>query len=69
MHLCQLHHVRVDDTMAQLVSSIALLDGIGRQLDPTRDLFDTARPVLSKLWHLHPDYRKAIGEETRKMLF
>ena len=69
MHLCQLHHVRVDDTMAQLVSSIALLDGIGRQLDPTRDLFDTARPVLSKLWHLHPDYRKAIGEETKKMLF
>ena len=69
MTLCQKHHVKVDDTMAQLVSSIALLDGIGRQLDPDRDLFDTARPILSKLWSLHPDYRKAIGEETRKILF
>ena len=69
MTLCQKHHVKVDDTMAQLVSSIALLDGIGRQLAPERDLFDTALPVLSRLWNLHPDYRKAIGKTSRNILF
>jgi aarF domain-containing kinase len=58
MDLCQQHHVRVDDTMAQLVSSIAILDGLGRQLDPDRDLFDTARPILKRFFSLHPDYRK-----------
>ena len=58
MDLCQQHHVRVDDTMAQLVSSIAILDGLGRQLDPDRDLFDTARPILKRFFSLHPDYRE-----------
>ena len=60
MNLCRTHCVLIDDTMAQLVSSIALLDGIGRQLDPTRDLFDTAKPVLLRLFDLHSDYRDAI---------
>lgn len=58
LDLCQRHHVRVDNSMAQLVSSIAILDGIGRQLDPDRDLFDTARPILKRVFSLHPDYQK-----------
>ena len=68
MNLCRGHCVVVDDTMAQLVSSIALLDGIGRQLDPSRDLFETAQPILFRLFDLHVDYRRAIGAETRKIL-
>lgn len=68
MDLCQRHHVRVDDTMAQLVSSIAILDGLGRQLDPDRDLFDTARPILKRFFSLHPDYRKLGARSLRKVV-
>jgi predicted unusual protein kinase regulating ubiquinone biosynthesis (AarF/ABC1/UbiB family) len=61
--LCQAHHVQVDASMAQLVSSIAILDGLGRQLDPSRDLFDTARPALLRLHKMHPDFRREIGRQ------
>jgi len=55
MNLARQHHVRVDPSFTQLVSGIALLEGIGRQLDPDLDLFRIALPILLEA---HPEYKK-----------
>ena len=56
--LCQRHHVKVDGAMARIVSSIAILDGIGRQLDPDLDLFAVAKPILLRLHEMDPEIRR-----------
>ena len=56
--LCQRHHVKVDGAMARIISSIAILDGIGRQLDPDLDLFAVAKPILLRLHEMDPEIRR-----------
>ena len=43
------HRVAVDGAFTSLVMSIAVLEGLGRQLDPTLDLFSVAMPLLRAL--------------------
>ncbi|KAK0662913.1 ABC1 family protein C21C3.03 [Lasiodiplodia hormozganensis] len=43
------HHVRLEGDFVNVVLSILLLEGIGRQLDPEMDLFAGALPILRKL--------------------
>lgn len=40
------HHVRMEADFVSVVVSILLLEGIGRQLDPNLDLFDSSIPIL-----------------------
>ncbi|KAG5418696.1 hypothetical protein I9W82_003414 [Candida metapsilosis] len=43
------HHVRMEGDFVSVVVAILLLEGIGRQLDPKLDLFQSSLPVLRKL--------------------
>ncbi|KKA22056.1 hypothetical protein T310_3946 [Rasamsonia emersonii CBS 393.64] len=43
------HHVRLEGDFVNVVISILLLEGIGRNLDPDLDLFKSALPILRQL--------------------
>lgn len=43
------HHVRMEGDFVNVVISILLLEGIGRQLDPHIDLLSSALPILRQL--------------------
>ncbi|PLB50537.1 putative ubiquinone biosynthesis protein [Aspergillus steynii IBT 23096] len=43
------HHVRLEGDFVNVVISILLLEGIGRNLDPNLDLFKSALPILRTL--------------------
>ncbi|KAG9314034.1 hypothetical protein JVU11DRAFT_4813 [Chiua virens] len=43
------HHVKMEGDFINTVISILLLEGIGRQLDPSLDLFKGALPILRQL--------------------
>lgn len=43
------HHVRMEGDFVNVVISILLLEGIGRNLDPNLDLFKSALPILRQL--------------------
>lgn len=43
------HHVRLEGDFVNVVLSILLLEGIGRQLDPNMDLFAGALPIMRQL--------------------
>ena len=45
--LVRQHRVQVDPAFTTLVMSIAVLEGLGRQLDPELDLFSVALPMLA----------------------
>jgi aarF domain-containing kinase len=42
------HHIKIDGDFANVVVSILLLEGIGRQLDPEADLLHAAIPFLTE---------------------
>ena len=44
--LVRVHQVKVEPNFTTLVMAIVVLEGLGRQLDPTLDLFDVALPML-----------------------
>lgn len=43
------HHVKMEPDFVNTVISILLLEGIGRSLDPSLDLFKSALPILRQL--------------------
>ena len=43
------HHVKMEGDFVNTVISVLLLEGIGRQLDPSLDLFKSALPILRML--------------------
>lgn len=43
------HHVKMESDFINTVISVLLLEGIGRQLDPSLDLFQSALPILRQL--------------------
>ncbi|KAK9459175.1 ABC1 family-domain-containing protein [Lipomyces oligophaga] len=43
------HHVRMEGDFINVVLSVLLLEGIGRQLDPNLDIFKSSLPILRKL--------------------
>ena len=45
--LLRTHQVQADPTFTTLVCSIVVLEGLGRQLDPSLDLFSVALPLLA----------------------
>lgn len=45
----RVHHVRMEGDFINTVISILLLEGIGRRLDPSLDLFASALPILRQL--------------------
>ncbi len=55
------HHVRIESDFTNLVVSITVLEGLGRQLDPEVDLFEASRPFLR--------FRKTGFYTTHKALF
>eukprot|EP00900_Chrysochromulina_parva_P007116 jgi/Chrpa1/16405/Chrysochromulina_OHIO_Genome00005193-RA len=44
--LVRVHRVKVEPNFTTLVTAIVVLEGLGRQLDPTLDLFAVALPLL-----------------------
>ena len=46
MSMVRAHHVKLEGDFVNVVVSIMLLEGIGRQLNPDLDLFKSALPVL-----------------------
>jgi len=44
--LVRTHHVQPDPVFTTLVCAIVVLEGLGRQLDPTLDLFSVGLPLL-----------------------
>lgn len=43
------HHVKLEPDFVNVVISILLLEGIGRQLDPSLDIFKSAVPIIRQL--------------------
>jgi aarF domain-containing kinase len=43
------HHVKMEGDFINTVLSVLLLEGIGRQLDPSLDLFSSSLPILRQL--------------------
>jgi aarF domain-containing kinase len=56
------HHVRLEGDFVNVVISILLLEGIGRQLDPDMDLFKSAIPILREVGALRAREAIARGE-------
>jgi len=56
------HHVRLEGDFVNVVISILLLEGIGRQLDPDMDLFKSALPILREVGALRAREAIAKGE-------
>jgi predicted unusual protein kinase regulating ubiquinone biosynthesis (AarF/ABC1/UbiB family) len=48
MNCVRRHHVKLESDFASLVISLAIIEGIGRQLDPEISLFHEAVPVMLK---------------------
>jgi predicted unusual protein kinase regulating ubiquinone biosynthesis (AarF/ABC1/UbiB family) len=48
MNTVRKHHVKLESDFASLVISLAIIEGIGRQLDPELSLFHEAVPVMLK---------------------
>lgn len=48
MNCVRRHHVKLESDFASLVISLAIIEGIGRQLDPQLSLFHQAVPVMLK---------------------
>ena len=46
MNLVRTHKVKVEPNFTTLVTAIIICEGLGRQLDPSLDLFDVALPLL-----------------------
>jgi len=44
--LVRTYKVKVEPNFTTLVTAIIILEGLGRQLDPSLDLFDVALPLL-----------------------
>ena len=49
LDMVRTHHVRLEGDFVNVVLSILLLEGIGRNLDPDMDLFAGALPILRQL--------------------
>lgn len=49
LHAVRQHHVKMEGDFINTVISVLLLEGIGRQLDPSLDLFSTSLPILRRL--------------------
>ena len=49
LSMVRTHHVRMEGDFVNVVLSILLLEGIGRNLDPSLDLFKSALPILRQL--------------------
>ncbi|CAG8795486.1 14271_t:CDS:2, partial [Gigaspora margarita] len=54
------HHVKLEGDFVNIIISILVLEGIGRQLDPDLDLLKNALPILRKLGTL--EARRGIKE-------
>jgi len=48
MNTVRQHHVKLESDFASLIISLAIIEGIGRQLDPNLSLFHQAVPVMLK---------------------
>ncbi len=46
MNIVRMHHVKLESDFASLIISLAIIEGIGRQLDPHLSLFHEAVPVM-----------------------
>lgn len=46
LSMVRVHHVRMEADFVSVVVAILLLEGVGRQLDPNLDLFDSSVPIL-----------------------
>ncbi|KAI3658176.1 hypothetical protein MP638_000859 [Amoeboaphelidium occidentale] len=46
LNLVRDHHVKIESDFTNLVVSIMVLEGLGRQLNPEVDLFEAAKPLL-----------------------
>src|SRR4051794_15430556 len=49
LQMVRQHHVKLEGDFVNVIISILLLEGIGRQLDPTMDLLKSALPILREL--------------------
>ncbi|KAF3907361.1 hypothetical protein AA313_de0207668 [Arthrobotrys entomopaga] len=49
MSMIRSHHVRLEGDFINVVVSILLLEGIGRRLDPSIDIFKSSLPILRQL--------------------
>jgi len=65
MQLVRTHHVRIESNFTNLVMGIVVLEGLGRQLDPNLDIFQTALPILR---HAHSDYREQARTYVPRLL-
>ena len=59
--LVRTHQVQADPTFTSLVCAIVVLEGLGRQLDPTLDLFSVAEQIWGAGEWLQPALAAAVG--------
>ena len=71
LSMVRMHHVRMEADFVSVVVAILLLEGIGRQLDPNLDLFDSSVPILQKyaLQHNESSLLKDTGTFTMVALW
>ena len=48
MNTVRQHHVKLESDFASLIISLAIIEGIGRQMDPQLSLFHQAVPIMLK---------------------
>ena len=71
LSMVRTHHVRMEADFVSVVVAILLLEGIGRQLDPALDLFDSSVPILQEyaLQHNESSLLKDTGTFTMMALW
>ena len=57
LDLVRTHRVQVDPSFTSLVTSIVIVEGIGRQLVPDLNLFALAMPMVLRA---QPEYRRGM---------
>ncbi|BFZ60304.1 hypothetical protein YB2330_001340 [Saitoella coloradoensis] len=68
LSMVRTHHVRMEGDFVNVVISILLLEGIGRQLNPQLDLFKSALPMLREVGTQRGTMGGMMSDETSGML-
>lgn len=66
LSLVRKHQVPIDPAFTNLILSIIVLEGLGKQLDPTLDIFKEALPVLARSPHMTHLLRATLRAKLRQ---
>ena len=60
MAILRKHHVQVDSTFTVVNLAMLVAEGVGKQLDPSFDIYSSAMPFLAEAMLRYPEGKKPV---------